>query len=82
MSALDEIKLYVFHHHHYLDVPEDHESYRNSMIDYSNAHFDPVRGKEFYDRHLRTLVRADELGLRRHRDQRAPQHGLQHDARP
>ena len=63
MSALDEIKLYVFHHHHYLDVPDDHESYRNSMIDYSNAHFDPVRGKELYDRHLRTLVRADELGF-------------------
>ena len=63
VSALDEIKLYVFHHHHYLDVPEDHERYRNSMIDYSNAHFDPELGHALYDRHLRTLVRADQLGF-------------------
>ena len=63
MSALDDIKLYFFHHHHYLDVPADHERYRNSMVDYSNAHFDPVLGHELYDRHLRTLVRADELGF-------------------
>ncbi len=63
VTALDEIKLYAFHHHHYIEVPEDHERYRNSMIDYSNEHFDPELGKALYDRHLRTLVRADQLGF-------------------
>ncbi len=63
MSALDDIKLYVFHHHHYLAIPDDHEQYRNSMIDYSNAHFDAELGHALYDRHLRTLVRADQLGF-------------------
>ena len=63
MSALDDLKLYVFHHHHYLDIPENHEDYKTSMIDYPNALYDAKRGKELYDRHLRTLVRADELGF-------------------
>lgn len=63
MSNLDEIKLYVFHHHHYIDIPADHEKYKASMIDYPNALFDAERGHELYDRHLRTLVRADQLGF-------------------
>jgi hypothetical protein len=24
VNALDDLKLYVFHNHHYLDIPEDH----------------------------------------------------------
>ena len=33
------------------------------MIDYPNALYDEVRGHELYDRHLRTLIRADQLGF-------------------
>ena len=63
MSSLEDIKLYAFHHHHYIDIPEDHEKYTTSMIDYPNELFDEVRGHELYDRHLRTLIRADQLEL-------------------
>ena len=63
MSSLEDIKLYAFHHHHYIDIPDDHEKYTTSMIDYPNELFDEVRGKELYDRHLRTLIRADQLGF-------------------
>ena len=63
MSSLEDIKLYAFHHHHYIDIPDDHEKYTTSMIDYPNELFDEVRGHELYDRHLRTLIRADQLGF-------------------
>jgi alkanesulfonate monooxygenase SsuD/methylene tetrahydromethanopterin reductase-like flavin-dependent oxidoreductase (luciferase family) len=63
LSSLDDIKLYAFHHHHYIDIPEDHEKYVTSMIDYPNELFDEVRGHQLYDRHLRTLIRADQLGF-------------------
>jgi alkanesulfonate monooxygenase SsuD/methylene tetrahydromethanopterin reductase-like flavin-dependent oxidoreductase (luciferase family) len=63
VSSVEDIKLYVFHHHHYIDIPADHERYRTSMIDYPNALFDAEKGHALYDRHLRTLVRADELGF-------------------
>ena len=33
------------------------------MIDFPNALYDPVKGHELYNRHLRTMVRAEQLGF-------------------
>jgi alkanesulfonate monooxygenase SsuD/methylene tetrahydromethanopterin reductase-like flavin-dependent oxidoreductase (luciferase family) len=63
VTALDEIKLYYFHHHHYIDQPEDHERYRATMVDYPNSLYDPVKGHELYERHFRSVVRAEQLGF-------------------
>ena len=34
-----------------------------SMIDFPNALYDPVKGHELYNRHLRTMIRAEQLGF-------------------
>ena len=79
VSALDDIKLYVFHHHHYLD-----DSGRPRAV--------PELDDRLLERAFRPRARPRALRpapadarprrparLRRHRDQRAPQHGLQHE---
>jgi len=63
VSALDEIKLYFFHHHHYIPIPEDHERFRTSVVDYPNSQYDPKVGHELYERHFRSVIRAAELGF-------------------
>jgi alkanesulfonate monooxygenase SsuD/methylene tetrahydromethanopterin reductase-like flavin-dependent oxidoreductase (luciferase family) len=63
LTAIDDIKLYFFHHHHYLEIPEDDAQYRTSMIDFPNELYDPVKGHELYNRHLRTMIRAEQLGF-------------------
>ena len=63
MSTLGDIKLYFFHHHHYIDIPEDHERYRATVVDYPNSLYDPEKGHALYERHFRSIVRAEELGF-------------------
>ncbi len=63
MTAVDDIKLYFFHHHHYIPIPEDHERFRTSMVDYPNTQYDPQVGHELYERHLRSMTRAAQLGF-------------------
>jgi alkanesulfonate monooxygenase SsuD/methylene tetrahydromethanopterin reductase-like flavin-dependent oxidoreductase (luciferase family) len=63
VSAVEDIKLYFFHHHHYIPIPEDHERYRTSMVDYPNAIYDPEVGHALYERHLRTITRAADVGF-------------------
>jgi len=63
VSALDGIKLYFFHHHHYIDIPDDHERYRATMVDYPNSLYDPEKGYELYERHFRSILRAEQLGF-------------------
>ena len=63
MSTLEDIKLYFHHHHHYLDIPEDHERYTTTMVEYPNELYDPVKGHAYYDRHLRSILLAEQLGF-------------------
>jgi alkanesulfonate monooxygenase SsuD/methylene tetrahydromethanopterin reductase-like flavin-dependent oxidoreductase (luciferase family) len=63
VSVLDDIKLYFFHHHHYIDIPADHERYKASMVDYPNSLYDPEKGYELYQRHFRSVLRAEQLGF-------------------
>lgn len=46
MNVFDDIQFYVFNHHHYVDVPEDHESIDSTWVDIPNRLFDPVPGAE------------------------------------
>ena len=63
MSAPDDIKFYFFHHHHYLDIPPDEDRFTSTMVDYPNSIYDPEKGHALYQRHLRTVRLADELGF-------------------
>lgn len=63
MSALGDITFYFFHHHHYLEIPPDEDRYASTMVDYPNAIYDPETGHALYQRHLRTVRLADELGF-------------------
>ncbi|HEY7729807.1 MAG TPA: LLM class flavin-dependent oxidoreductase [Gaiellaceae bacterium] len=63
MGAIEDIKVYFSHNHHYIPIPEDHERFRTSMVDYPNSQFDPEVGHALYERHLRSMLRAAELGF-------------------
>jgi alkanesulfonate monooxygenase SsuD/methylene tetrahydromethanopterin reductase-like flavin-dependent oxidoreductase (luciferase family) len=63
VAPIDDIKLYFFHHHHYIDIPPDADRYRATVVDYPNSLYDPRKGYELYERHLRSVTRAAELGF-------------------
>ncbi len=63
MSSVDEIQFYFFHHHHYNVIPPDEERYVTTQVEYPNGLFDPVKGHELYERHLRTVCLAEDLGF-------------------
>jgi alkanesulfonate monooxygenase SsuD/methylene tetrahydromethanopterin reductase-like flavin-dependent oxidoreductase (luciferase family) len=63
VTRVDDIKLYFFHHHHYLDIPEDRDRYHSTMVDYPNSLYDPEKGHALYQRHLRTMRLAEQLGF-------------------
>jgi alkanesulfonate monooxygenase SsuD/methylene tetrahydromethanopterin reductase-like flavin-dependent oxidoreductase (luciferase family) len=63
LGAIEDIKVYFSHNHHYIPIPEDHERFRTSMVDYPNSQFDPEVGHALYERHLRSMLRAAELGF-------------------
>ena len=63
MSVLDQIKFYFFHHHHYIDVPPDEASYPATWVVPPSRLFDPEKGHALYQRHLRYMRLADDLGF-------------------
>ena len=63
MASTEDLQFYFFHFMPYSDYPEDHESYPSTWVDFPNRHFDPAKGKQFYDRYLREMVLADKLGF-------------------
>jgi alkanesulfonate monooxygenase SsuD/methylene tetrahydromethanopterin reductase-like flavin-dependent oxidoreductase (luciferase family) len=63
MSVLDDVQFYLFNHHHYIDIPPDHERYESTVVDYPNSLFDPERGRRLYQRYMRELLLAEQLGF-------------------
>jgi alkanesulfonate monooxygenase SsuD/methylene tetrahydromethanopterin reductase-like flavin-dependent oxidoreductase (luciferase family) len=63
MNVFDDIQFYLFNHHHYIDIPEDHERYDSTWVDLPNKLFDPVKGHALYERWLRELKLAEQLGF-------------------
>jgi alkanesulfonate monooxygenase SsuD/methylene tetrahydromethanopterin reductase-like flavin-dependent oxidoreductase (luciferase family) len=62
-NVFDDIQFYLFNHHHYIDIPPDHERYESTVVDYPNSLFDPERGMRLYERYTRELVLAEQLGF-------------------
>jgi alkanesulfonate monooxygenase SsuD/methylene tetrahydromethanopterin reductase-like flavin-dependent oxidoreductase (luciferase family) len=63
VTPVEDIKLYFFHHHHYIPIPDNHGEFRASMVDYPNTQYDPKVGHELYERHMRSMMRAAQLGF-------------------
>jgi alkanesulfonate monooxygenase SsuD/methylene tetrahydromethanopterin reductase-like flavin-dependent oxidoreductase (luciferase family) len=58
------VKFFGFHLMPYPYLPDEHvASLDSSWVTLSNAHFDPVRGHELYQRYLRELVYYDQMGF-------------------
>ena len=63
MSVVDKMKFYYFTNMGYNDIPADEEKYPSTWVNYSNHQFDPKRGHAYYQRHLRLLSLAEDLGF-------------------
>jgi alkanesulfonate monooxygenase SsuD/methylene tetrahydromethanopterin reductase-like flavin-dependent oxidoreductase (luciferase family) len=60
---VDQIEFFFFHNCAYNDLPPDRDRYHATWVDYPNSIFDPVKGHDLYQRHLRLFRMADELGF-------------------
>ena len=47
----------------YAHLPADHKKYDSLWVDYSNANYDPAKGKALYDRYINEFELADQLGF-------------------
>src|SRR5262249_5241092 len=63
MSVLDEIEFFVFHHHHYAVLPPDMDEAVSTWVTPPARWFDAKQAHRLYEQHLRTIVRAEELGF-------------------
>jgi alkanesulfonate monooxygenase SsuD/methylene tetrahydromethanopterin reductase-like flavin-dependent oxidoreductase (luciferase family) len=63
VSVLDQVKFYFFHHHHYVDIPEDEASYPTTWVAPPSRLFDPGKAHTLYERHLRHMKLAEDLGF-------------------
>ena len=59
----DDLQFYYFHFMPYIHYPEDHKKYASTWVDFPNTIYDPVKGHALYERYLREMTLADELGF-------------------
>ncbi len=60
MSA---VRFNAMHFMPYAALPDNYKSAKSLWVDYSNKNYDPAKGHELYDRYLKELVLADQLGF-------------------
>jgi alkanesulfonate monooxygenase SsuD/methylene tetrahydromethanopterin reductase-like flavin-dependent oxidoreductase (luciferase family) len=63
MPLPPDLQFYFMHFMPYADLPEDHEKYESTWVDFSNSFYDPIKGKKFYDRYFTEMAIADRLGF-------------------
>jgi alkanesulfonate monooxygenase SsuD/methylene tetrahydromethanopterin reductase-like flavin-dependent oxidoreductase (luciferase family) len=63
LSILDDVQFTYFTNCGYSHVPPDAEEYSSTWVDYPNRNFDPQRGYAAYQRHLRMIRTAEDLGF-------------------
>jgi alkanesulfonate monooxygenase SsuD/methylene tetrahydromethanopterin reductase-like flavin-dependent oxidoreductase (luciferase family) len=63
VSLVDDIQFYFFHHHHYNVIPPDADQIGSTWVVAPSRMFDPEAGHELYQRHMRQVRLADELGF-------------------
>lgn len=61
MPPLDP-EFYFMHFMPYTAYPPDHASYPSVWVDFPNSIYDPEKGHGFYQRYMKEMVLADELG--------------------
>ena len=59
MSAL---RFNAMHFMPYVHLPENHQQFKSTWVNFPNKFYDPERGHELYQRYLQELVLADRLG--------------------
>ena len=60
MSAL---RFNSMHFMPYAHLPADQKDHKSLWVDFSNKHYDPEKGHDLYQRYLKELVLADQLGF-------------------
>jgi alkanesulfonate monooxygenase SsuD/methylene tetrahydromethanopterin reductase-like flavin-dependent oxidoreductase (luciferase family) len=64
MRWQDDLQFYAFHFMPYLDPNQGkHDDRESFWVDYSNKNFDPEIGTQLFQRYLREMQLADELGF-------------------
>jgi alkanesulfonate monooxygenase SsuD/methylene tetrahydromethanopterin reductase-like flavin-dependent oxidoreductase (luciferase family) len=63
VGMLDDIQFTFFQNCGYTHVPPDAEEYHSTWVDYPNRNFDPQLGHLAYQRHLRLVRAAEDLGF-------------------
>jgi len=63
LSVPDDIQFSFFHHHHYAVLPPDMDEATATWVTPPARWFDAKKAHELYEQHLRTVVRAEELGF-------------------
>ncbi|HUZ21645.1 MAG TPA: LLM class flavin-dependent oxidoreductase [Acidimicrobiales bacterium] len=63
MALPPDLQFYFMHFMPYADLPEDHEKYESTWVDFPNKFYDPVKGKKFYERYFAEMVLADRVGF-------------------
>jgi alkanesulfonate monooxygenase SsuD/methylene tetrahydromethanopterin reductase-like flavin-dependent oxidoreductase (luciferase family) len=62
-SPIDRLGFYFFHNCGYGVIPPEPERYPATWVIYPNSVFDPEIGRRLYERHLRLIRLAEELGF-------------------
>src|SRR6187431_191767 len=60
MSAL---RFNSMHFMPYAHLPENHKELKSVWVDFSNRNYDPDKGYDLYQRYIKELVLADQLGF-------------------
>lgn len=61
MSAA--VRFNAMHFMPYAALPDSYKSVKSGWVDYPNKNFDAKKGRELYDRYIKELVLADQLGF-------------------
>ena len=61
--AKQPLRFNCMHFMPYAHLPKDNKKHKSLWVDFSNANYDPVKGHALYDRYLKELVLADQLGF-------------------
>ena len=63
MNVFDDIKFYLFHHHHYIDEPPDSDRYDSTWVTYPNAQLRPRGRARALPAPTCAMLLAEQLGF-------------------
>ena len=63
MAKQQQLRFNCMHFMPYAHLPPDHKDHKSLWVNFSNSNYDPVKGHALYQRYLKELVLADQLGF-------------------